>query len=263
MPRYLGQHFLNNPEIVDKIIEASQIQPTDIVIEIGPGEGVLTEKICPLAHKVLAIELDHKLADTLEGKFSQQQNLEIIFDDILKVNLPQLLADRNIQNYKIIANIPYYITSKIIRLFLETAHQPTELVLMIQKEVAQRIVAPVGKMSLLSTSVQYYAQAEILFDVTKENFNPPPKVDSSVIKISHIQKNNPLEDKDFFRVVKAGFCARRKTLANNLANSFHLDKKQIEATLEKAGLSPNTRAQELSIENWQNLAVLFDKKMTH
>lgn len=262
MPRYLGQHFLNNSDIVDKIITASQIQPTDTVIEIGPGEGVLTEKICPKARQVIAIELDNKLGDILHAKFSQQANLEIIFDDILKVNLPQLLADRNIQNYKIIANIPYYITSKIIRLFLETAHQPSELIIMIQKEVAQRIVAPVGKMSLLSTSVQYYAQAEILFDVTKENFNPPPKVDSSVIKISNIRKNNPTEDKSFFRAVKAGFCARRKTLANNLSNSFHLDKKEIEKTLIEAGFSPNTRAQELSIEDWQKLAALLNKTLT-
>ena len=262
MPRYLGQHFLNNPDIVDKIITASQIQPTDVIIEIGPGEGVLTEKICPQAERVIAIELDSKLQDILQNKFSHQKNLEIIFDDILKINLPQLLKDRDITNYKIIANIPYYITSKIIRLFLETAQQPDELILMVQKEVAQRIVAPIGKMSLLSTSVQYYAQAEILFDVTKDNFNPPPKVDSSVIKISQIKKNNPPEDKSFFRVVKAGFCARRKTLANNLSNSFHLDKKEIETLLQKVELSSNIRAQELSIQDWQKLADLFKTRLS-
>lgn len=262
MPRYLGQHFLNNPNIVDKIIESSQIQSMDVVIEIGPGEGVLTEKICPRAKNVIAIELDSKLQDTLQNKFNNQKNLEIIFDDILKINLPQLLKDRDIKNYKIIANIPYYITSKIIRLFLETTQQPNELILMIQKEVAQRIVAPVGKMSLLSTSVQYYAQAEILFDVTKDNFNPPPKVDSSVIKISQIKKNDPAKDKAFFRVVKAGFCARRKTLSNNLSNSFHLDKKEIEILMQKVELSSNIRAQELSIEDWQKLADLFKARLS-
>lgn len=259
MPRYLGQHFLNNPDIVDKIIASSRIEPGDIIFEVGPGEGVLTERLVSLADKIIAIELDTKLKDILTQKFNHQKNIEIIFDDILKINLPQLLKDRNISNYKIIANIPYYITSKIIRLFLETAHQPTELVLMIQKEVAQRIVAPAGKMSLLSASVQYYAQAEILFDVTKDNFNPPPKVDSSVIKISKIKKSTPQEDKKFFKIVRAGFCARRKTLANNLANSLHLSKEESTNLLQKINLSPNVRAQELSIAKWKELTALFEK----
>lgn len=257
MPRYLGQHFLNNPLIVDKIIKASQIQPTDIIIEIGPGEGVLTEKIILKSKQLIAIELDDKLRDNLEEKFKNQKNIDLIFEDILKINLPKLLAEKNIHHYKVIANIPYYITSKIIRLFLETAHQPDELVLMIQKEVAQRIVAPKGKMSILSTSVQYYAQAEILFDVTKDNFNPPPKVDSSVIKISNIKKSNPLKDKQFFKVVRAGFCARRKTLINNLSNSFHIDKKDIEKILLQIDLPANTRAQELSVDDWKKLSNLF------
>lgn len=257
MPRHLGQHFLNNSTIVTKIIESAQIKPTDIIIEIGPGEGVLTEQLALYAKKVIAIELDKKLQNILEKKISHQKNIEIIFDDILKINLPQILKEREIENYKVVANIPYYITSKIIRLFLESAHQPKELILMIQKEVAQRIVAPIGKMSLLSNSVQYYAQPEILFDVTKDNFNPPPEVDSSVIKISQIKKGNPSENKKFFRVVKAGFCARRKTLANNLANSFHLEKKEVEEIIQKINLNSNVRAQEISIDKWKEISTLF------
>jgi len=257
MPRYLGQHFLNNPDIVDKIVESANIEPTDIVLEIGPGEGVLTEKLCQKSQKVITIELDTKLENVLKEKFEKQKNLEIIFDDILKVNLPQLLKDRKIEKYKLVANIPYYITSKIIRLFLETTHQPETLILMIQKEVAQRITAPAGAMSKLSASVQYYARAEILFDVTRDNFNPPPEVDSSVIKIFNLNKANKEEDKKVFRVLKAGFCARRKTLINNLSNSFHLDKKEIEGKILSADLSPDVRAQELSIPDWKKLSQLF------
>jgi 16S rRNA (adenine1518-N6/adenine1519-N6)-dimethyltransferase len=257
MPRYLGQHFLNNPDIVDAIIDSANIQPTDIVLEIGPGEGILTEKLCQRAQQVISIELDTKLESVLNEKFKSQKNLEIIFDDILKVNLPLLLKERKIHSYKLVANIPYYITSKIIRLFLETEIQPTEIVLMIQKEVAQRIVAIPGAMSKLSASVQYYARAEILFDVSRDNFDPPPEVDSSVIKISELNKFNKEADKRIFRIIKAGFCARRKTLVNNLANSFHQDKNEIQEKLSSIGLSSQTRAQELSIENWKNLADLF------
>lgn len=257
MPRYLGQHFLNNPKIAEQIVQSANIQEDEIILEIGPGEGFLTEKIYPKAKKIIAIELDNKLRDALQDKFQNKENIHIIFDDILKVNLPKLLKEGGVENYKVIANIPYYITSKIIRLFLETQMQPTELILMIQKEVAERIVAPKGKMSILSASVQYYAQAEILFDVTKENFNPPPQVDSSIIKIFNIKKTNPEEDKKFFKVVRAGFCARRKTLINNLSNSFHLDKKIIEEKLAQINISSNVRAQELSIEDWKKLADLF------
>lgn len=257
MPRYLGQHFLNNPAIVTQIVDSSQIKKDETILEIGPGEGILTERLCQKARRVIAVELDTKLKTILEKKFSQQKNIDLIFEDILKINLPQLLNEKKIDKYKIIANIPYYITSKIIRLFLETARQPDELILMVQKEVAQRIVAPKGKMSILSTSVQYYSQAEILFDVTKDNFDPPPKVDSSVIKISNIKKSDALTDRQFFKVVRAGFCARRKTLINNLSNSFHLDKKEIEKIILQINLTSNTRAQELSIDDWKKLATLF------
>lgn len=257
MPRYLGQHFLNNPDIVNQIIESAHIKEDETILEIGPGEGVLTEELCKKAHQVIAIELDDKLKINLEERYESQKNVKLIFEDILKINLPELLEKQNIANYKIIANIPYYITSKIIRLFLETTHQPDELILMIQKEVAQRIVAQKGKMSILAVSVQYYAEAEILFDVAKDNFNPPPKVDSSVIRIFNINKSDSQKDKKFFKIVRAGFCARRKTLINNLSNSFHIDKKDIEKIIAQINLTPNVRAQELSIDDWKKLSELF------
>lgn len=257
MPRYLGQHFLNNETIIDRIIASSNISKEDVVLEIGPGEGVLTEKLCQKGEKIISIELDKKLETGLKNRFKNQENLEIIFDDILKINVPQILTDRNISSYKLVANIPYYITSKIIRLFLETKIKPNEIILMIQKEVAERIVAKPGEMSILSVSVQYYSDVQKIFDVSRENFNPPPEVDSSVIKIYNLKKTDPEKDKKFFRTVKAGFCARRKTLANNLANSFHLNKRDVEEKLAVAGLPPQIRSQELSIEDWIKIQQLF------
>jgi len=257
MPRYLGQHFLNNPQIIEQIIESSNIKSDEAVLEIGPGQGVLTEKLCEKSAQVIAIELDQKLRENLEKKFQNQKNLKIIFDDILKINLPQILRENKISNYKLIANIPYYITSKIIRLFLETEIQPMEIILMIQKEVAQRIVARPGQMSKLSAAVGYFAQAEILFDVERENFNPPPEVDSSVIRIFDIKKADSEESQKYFQIVRAGFCSRRKTLANNLANSFHLNKKEAAEKLEELGFTKNSRAQELSVADWKKLAQNF------
>ena len=164
------------------------------------------------------------------------------------------------KDYKVIANIPYYITAKIIRLFLESQNPPTAMVLMVQKEVAERITAKPGKMSLLAVSVQYYAQPEMLFAVSKNSFFPVPEVDSAIIRITHNMERkaqNKEEAKKFFRVVKAGFSAKRKTLVNNLSNAFHLEKNIVEETLKKIPLSVTVRAQELSIADWKKLSELF------
>lgn len=257
MPQPLGQNFLNNPLIVDKIADSANIQQDDFVLEIGPGKGILTEKLCQKARKVIAVELDRNLKELLEQKFKNRENPEIIFADILKLNIPEMLKERKISKYKLVANIPYYITSKIIRLFLETAVKPEEMILMIQKEVAQRIIAQPGEMSKLSASVQYYAETEILFDVEPSNFTPPPEVMSSVIRIKNIQSKNPQESKQYFRLVRAGFCARRKTLLNNLSNSLGIDKKTVEEKLMELKLNPRIRAQELSVKNWQDLSQQF------
>jgi 16S rRNA (adenine1518-N6/adenine1519-N6)-dimethyltransferase len=159
----------------------------------------------------------------------------------------------------VIANIPYYITSKIIRLFLETENPPSEMILMTQKEVAERITEKAGKMSLLSVSVQYYADPKILFEVSRKSFFPVPEVDSAVIKIEKIKKQKASieETKNFFRIVKAGFSAKRKTLINNLSNSLHVEKNIIEEKIKTAGLKPTVRAQELSIEDWKTLSKNF------
>jgi len=187
--------------------------------------------------------------------------VKIINDDVLKINLPEIIKQNSFLNYKVIANIPYYITSPIIKLFLETEFPPTEMILMVQKEVAQRICAKPGEMSILAVSVQYYAKAELLFYVDKKAFYPVPEVDSAVIKIS-VNRNqgtviNKEETKKLFRVVKAGFSSRRKTLLNNLANSFHLPKNTTEEKIKKAEIDPISRAQDLSVDDWKKLSELF------
>ena len=262
MPRKLGQHFLNSPQIIEKTMKSSDLNSDDVVLEIGPGEGVLTTALSKIVKKVITIEIDEKLLPNLKERFKNKENVEIIHDDILKINLPNLLKANKITNYKLIANIPYYITSKILRVFLETKNPPKEMILMVQKEVAERIISGPGKMSKLSVSVQYYGEAEYLFTVGKENFNPPPKVDSAVIRVSQIVKHKANrktkeDDKKFFKIVRAGFCARRKTLINNISSSLHLDKKSVEEKLKTADISSTVRAQELSIEKWKELSNLF------
>lgn len=268
MPEKLGQHFLRDLNIVKRIVNSAQLKTSDVVIEIGPGKGILTEELAKYAGKVIAIEIDKELSNLLNNKFSNKKNVEIINEDILKMNLSKLLGFKGstlevskveplIKSYKVIANIPYYITAPIIKKFLESEYPPEEMILMVQKEVAERIIAKSGKMSILSVSIQYYAKPEILFYVDKEKFNPVPEVDSAVIRISNIKNQNAKLRNNFFRIVKAGFCAKRKTLVNNLSNSLHLDKKEVEEKLKKVGIGPTIRAQELNIEDWKKLSKIF------
>jgi len=262
MPTKLGQNFLRDTTVIQKIIQSANLQPDDFVIEIGPGEGVLTEALSVAARKVLAIEIDQNLIPALQKKFVQNKKVEILNEDVLKINLEEKIRNSKFKNqnsfYKVIANIPYYITSPIIRLFLESEIPPREMILMVQKEVAERIVEKPGKMSILALSVQYYAAAQILFPVPAKAFLPVPKVDSIVIKIiPRPDQKNPQETKKFFRVVRAGFSAKRKTLANNLANSFHLNKQEIENKISLIKLTPLTRAQELSVSDWKKLAEII------
>lgn len=266
MPTKLGQNFLKNNDIVKKIVESANLKADDLVVEIGPGKGILTEELAKFAGKVVAVELDGELCNLLRNKFSNNKNIEIIHSDILKTNIPKLIRPRRSnseKNYKVIANIPYYITSPIIRMFLEAELLPAEMILMAQKEVAERITAKAGNMSILAVSVQYYADAKILFEVGKENFDPVPKVDSAVIRITPSppaplpKKGEGDYGKEFFRIVKAGFSAKRKTLVNNLANSLHLDKNTVEEKIKTVPLSGTVRAQELSVEDWKKLTKLF------
>jgi 16S rRNA (adenine1518-N6/adenine1519-N6)-dimethyltransferase len=250
----LGQNFLSDQSVIRKIVEAANLQKEDVVLEIGPGKGILTEALASKCQKVIAVEIDQNLIPVLQNRFKNNSKIEIIHQDILQSDIKEL---ENL-NYKLIANLPYYITSPIIRKFLESETPPQEMILMVQKEVAERITASKGEMSILAVSVQYYATAEILFLVPRTAFDPAPEVDSAVIRITHnAQRLDPKERDNFFRVVRAGFCAKRKTLANNLANSFHLERTEIETKLAQIGIASNARSQELSVEDWKKLSALF------
>ncbi len=250
----LGQNFLKNDDVINRIIEEAQVEGR-VVLEVGPGEGVLTEALAHSAKKVIAIELDDRLIPVLEEKFVDMDNVDIIKGDILHMNVEELIStEMSDGKYKVVANIPYYITAPIIRLFLELSQKPSEIILMVQKEVAERLTAFPGHMSILAVSAQYYADVEYLFTVPKEDFDPVPKVDSAIIKLKI--KKEELKDeevKDFFRIVKIGFSAKRKTLANNLANGLQRDKKEIEEILIAQGFASSVRAQELSVNDWKNI----------
>jgi len=258
----LGQNFLKDDAVVQRIVESANLSSDDVVVEIGPGKGVLTELLAKKCKKVIAIELDERMVEFIKNKFSGIKNVEIIHGDILKINLPELVHGQQftVHGYKVIANLPYYITSPIIRLLLETEFPPSEMILMVQKEVAERIVAKPGEMSILAVSVQYYAEPSYLFTVPRSAFDPEPKVESAVIKIVNSSRStvhSKDEAKNFFRMVKAGFSAKRKTLVNNLSNGLHVDKKEIEEKLISLGFSKNTRAQELGVEDWRSLEKLL------
>ena len=267
----LGQNFLRDENVLQKIIQAANLKTDDLVLEIGPGEGALTEELAKKSGQVVAVEIDKNLSDNLQKKFHDKKNIKIINADILKINLSKLFSQHascdtrstiRVPRYKLVANIPYYITSMIIRFFLENKFPPQEMILMVQKEVAERIVSGPGQMSLLSVSVQYYAQPELLFYVDKKSFYPVPEVDSAVIKVARInlprrqagkQEESQDKRKEFFQIVRAGFSAKRKTLANNLSNSLHILKEEAEEKIKQAGLKPTCRAQELSIKDWKKL----------
>ncbi len=260
----LGQNFLVDENALTKIIDAGQIEPADTIIEIGPGLGVLTERLVEKANKVISIELDQKLAELLKIKNQRSpvsaearaevgkiKNLEIINENALDFDLSSLRTT----DYKLIANIPYYITSKILEKFLTAENKPETIVLLVQKEVAERICAPAGEMSVLSVAVQAYGEPEIIDIVPAASFFPAPKVDSAILKISKIKDQiSKISEKDFFRVVKIGFAARRKTLLNNLSAALRLDKGTILNILKSVKLNENVRAQELAVTEWELLA---------
>ncbi len=252
----LGQNFLINEKVLLKIVESADIKKSDNIIEIGPGLGTLTEELAKKCTKVIAIEKDRKMAELLKRKF---KNVEIINDDILKININELIEKYQLgEKYKLVANIPYYITSPIIKLFLENSVQPEIMVLLAQKEVAKRICEKEGRHSILSLSVQIFGEPEIISFVSKNSFYPMPQVDSAILKIKNIKKNLKEEESAIlFRVIKIGFSARRKKLSNNLMPLFKLEKKEIENKLEKIGIKSNARAQELSLEDWKKIAKMI------
>ena len=254
--RSRGQNFLIKEEIYDQMVEQADLQPDDVVLEVGPGLGFLTAKLAERVKKVIAVELDDKLAEVLKTGLMARgvKNVEVVNEDILISQKSKVKS----QKYKIVANLPYNITSIFLRKFLESENKPEFIVLMLQKEVAERICAKAGEMSLLAVSVQFYAKPEIVQIVPKENFWPQPEVDSAIIKLKAINKKTEVNEKDFFRLVKFGFSAKRKMLKNNLAAGFRLSQEEAENKIKQAGFNPKVRAQELSVDDWLKLFSVFN-----
>ena len=245
----LGQHWLKDPEILADIAEAAELTGDDVVLEIGPGLGTLTSRLLARANSVTAVEFDADLARKLPGQFPGKK-LTVVNQDILQFDLNQLP-----KNYKVVANVPYYITSKIVEKLMTAENKPSIAVLLVQKEVAERIAAEAGNMSVLSVSVQIFAEVELDIEVPRQFFTPPPKVDSQVVILR--TRNNPLitpeDQRDFFRIVKAGFSAKRKKLRSSLSGGLGIDKSVAEELLKNAGISPDARAEDLAIEDWKRL----------
>lgn len=250
----LGQNFLIDKNILKKIIKASNLEKENTIIEVGPGLGILTKALAKTAKEVIAIEKDAKLTEILKKELSDYKNTKLINKDILKLNIKKILSEtkKNI-NYKVISNLPYYITSPVIRKFLEEETKPKSITLLIQKEVAQRICKAPPDMSLLSTSVQFYGSPKIISYVSKNCFWPKPKVDSAILKIKNI-KNPDINEKQFFKIVKAGFSKPRKQLAGNLSKEFKINPENIKNILIEINLKEKTRAEELKVEQWKKLA---------
>ncbi len=249
----LGQHWLHDVATLEAIVQFAGIQADDNVLEIGPGLGTLTKALINTGVKVHAIEFDERLAKELPERVSSK-NLTVEKADILSFDLSGLPA-----NYKVVANVPYYITSAIVRRLLESTHPPKSAALLVQKEVAERIAAKPGKMSLLSISAQFYAAIELGPIVPAKLFTPPPKVDSQVVRLTYAgPKFTDIETKHFFRIVKAGFAERRKKLRSSLAGGLHLAKPDVDELLNQANINPEARAQELSLEHWHALALVME-----
>lgn len=245
----LGQHWLKDRAVLASIADEANIQPTDTVLEIGPGLGTLTSELLRRAAKVIAVEFDAELARKLPGQFPGK-NLEVINADILSFDVSQLPA-----GYKVVANVPYYITSKIVQLLMTADNRPATAVLLVQKEVAERLAATPGDMSILAISAQVYADVRLGDVVPAYQFFPPPKVDSQVVVLeTHAHPLvKPSDEKAFFRIVKAGFSAKRKKLRSSLSGGLGIAKTDVEELLSRAGISPDSRAEDLSIADWQRL----------
>jgi 16S rRNA (adenine1518-N6/adenine1519-N6)-dimethyltransferase len=248
----LGQHWLRDREVLKHIADCAEIQPTDTVLEIGPGLGTLTSELLRRAEKVTAVEFDANLARKLPGQFPGK-NLEVINGDILDFDLSGLPA-----GYKVVANVPYYITSKIVQTLMTAENKPSIAVLLVQKEVAERLAAQPGDMSILAISAQVYAEVSLGDVVGAELFTPPPKVDSQVVILK--TRSQPLivdsNESNFFKIVKAGFSAKRKKLRSSLSGGLGISKADAEKMLTSASISPDSRAEELAIDDWLRLLLV-------
>lgn len=245
-----GQNFLLDENVVESMVDAAGIEDGQSVLEIGPGLGILTRALLNRGVRVIAVELDMRLYAYMKKAFKGQEKLRLINGDIFKVNLNELFKEGE---YAVVANLPFSATSLVFRNFLTLPPRPSALTLMIQREVAHRICAQPGEMSMLALTVQYYSQPSLLFDVPPKSFWPIPQVTSSVIHCDHLKKVDETVDKPLFRLMKAGFSSRRKKLSNSLSAFLGIPTKSIEQKMANISLNSSIRAQELSLSQWLDL----------
>jgi 16S rRNA (adenine1518-N6/adenine1519-N6)-dimethyltransferase len=247
---YLGQNFLIDEIALNEIVSAAELKKSDTVVEVGPGLGVLTQQLAKRAGKVMAIEKDRAMLDILDLNLKGMDNVKVINQDILRFNVDKEITGP----YKVVANIPYYLTSHLFQYFLALKNRPQLMVFLVQKEVGERVTADPGDMSILAVSVQLFADPEIAARVDKRSFWPIPKVDSMVLRITPKQEPIKLKDeKEFFRIVKVGFAAKRKQLHNNLANGLKLPPEKVGEWLARNKIDPKSRAEDLSVQDWVRL----------
>ena len=244
----LGQHWLQDEASLQAMCDAAEVQGGDVVLEIGPGQGTLTEVLLERGAKVVAVEFDDELIEPLKARFSGP-NFVLHHEDVLRFDFGQLP-----KNYKVVANIPYYLTSHLLRLLCETQNHFGLAALLVQKEVAERVAAAPGKMSTLSLSVQFYCAIGLGPVIGAKLFSPPPKVDSQILLLDYTgPAYDDLDPAAFFRLTKAGFSERRKKLRSSLSGGLHLPKPAVEEMLQRAQINPDARAQELSLADWHKL----------
>ncbi len=250
----LGQHWLHDDTALEAMIEAAEVQPGDMVLEVGPGLGTLTEKLLAAEATVRAVEFDQQLIPKLQKKFAHHPQFSLEQADILQFDLESLPP-----GYKVVANIPYYLTSNLLRRLCEASNPFSKAALLVQKEVAERVCAAPGAMSILSVSVQFYCEVSLGAVVPAELFTPPPQVDSQIL-VLHRRPQPLFTDVDterFFQLVKAGFSERRKKLRSSLSGGLALSKTEVEELLRRAGISPDRRAQELTLQDWYDLCKML------
>jgi len=243
-----GQNFLTDKKAIDRMVEAGQISPSDIILEVGPGTGILTVELAKRAGRVIAVEKDKRMCGILEKTLQGFDNVAIVNEDIRKT--PEIRQ----RKYKVMANLPFYLSAPLIRKFLESRNRPEQMILIVQKEVAQRISSKVPDMNLLAVSVQFYATPKIISSIPKKSFWPQPEVDAAIIKITPKKILPDISPEKFFSVVKAGFSQPRKQLLNNLSRKLGRKKEKVKAWLEKNGIQPKQRAETLAVEDWVSLA---------
>jgi len=249
----LGQNFLFDENVLERIVNSADLIPKDEVLEVGPGLGSLTRQLARRTSRVVAIEVDRRFLPILKAELAEFENIELIHGDILEQNPADLFQS----DYKVVANVPYYITGAILRHLLGADHKPSLLVLTVQKEVAGRLTAVPPKMSLLSVSVQYYGHPQIVTTIKAGAFWPRPDVDSSIVKIDLAkeprEETDPVQEGIFFRLVRAGFSQKRKQLQKNL-RQLQLSREEIDHLLQKSGIDGRRRAETLTVPEWKNLA---------